>query len=280
MFAAAWAKITLKLEALVRKDTGMTFLNSSLRSRATSFGQAVLAAGAAALLGLSGAHAGSLNAYNPYSGREGGTTLWDSYYGGFNVGFGLEDSSMGLSGANLAGTRAIGAGTFPQSLDVTSDGFVAGGQIGVNTRFSGWVYGVELDMAFSGLSGSKSAGTANGFTVEQSVNWLSTLRGRVGVLVTPAMLVYATGGFAFGETELNASYATGQKSDTKISTGFAAGGGLEYAFNPWISLKGEYLYVDLGTHRLTVIDSLTTPALDVRTTNSSNLLRAGVNYKF
>ena len=38
---------------------------------------------------------------------------------------------------------------------------------------------------------------------EKNTDWLGTLRGRVGYLVTPKLLGYATGGFAFGGVSAN-----------------------------------------------------------------------------
>ena len=233
-----------------------------------AFGFAVIVAG---LVHAGAANARDLNAYNPYSGREGGHTLWDSYYGGFNVGFGFD-----TDGARLTPT----VGGFPASVPgIDNNGGVVGGQVGVNTRFSDWVYGVEFDFDYSSLGGNKSVARPAGgsLNIDRSTNYLATLRGRVGLLVSPATLVYGTGGFAFGETELSISYTgatTGQKSDSRFATGFAAGGGLEHAFNNHMSYKFEYLYVDLNKQ------TVGTPQLNVTSRNTSNLLRTGINVKF
>jgi outer membrane immunogenic protein len=37
--------------------------------------------------------------------------------------------------------------------------------------------------------------------VTKSIDWFGTVRGRVGFLVTPQWLLYATGGLAYGETK-------------------------------------------------------------------------------
>lgn len=246
-------------------------------NRSTFFGLAVLATGACAC--VTAATAADLNKYNPYSGRENGHTLWDSYYGGFNIGFGFDEEKVKVLPADATGAASLAAGTFPRLLTVANDGVVLGAQVGVNTRFSEWVYGVEWDVDYSSLSGSSSPAALK---VERSINWLSTLRGRVGLLVTPKTLVYGTAGFAFAETELSARFAgiaTGQKTDTKTTGGFAFGSGFEHIIHDGMSFKAEYIYVDLGTHTLN-LDTAANGALNVSVKNSANLLRAGINYKF
>jgi outer membrane immunogenic protein len=41
--------------------------------------------------------------------------------------------------------------------------------------------------------------------VSQQSTWFGTLRGRLGLLVTPTILVYGTGGLAYGQTETSFS---------------------------------------------------------------------------
>ena len=81
------------------------------------------------------------------------------------------------------------------------------------------------------------------------------MRGRVGLLVTPSALLYGTGGWAYGHTTSSASAAAfGLAAATSVGdekNGWTAGGGLEYAFNPWLSFKTEYLYLNLGTDGIT-----------------------------
>jgi outer membrane immunogenic protein len=106
------------------------------------------------------------------------------------------------------------------------------------------------------------------------INWLGTVRGRIGYAFD-RFLPYITGGVAFGgvrgayavTTPAGAFTATG--SDTNF--GWTLGGGLEYAFTPNLSLKAEYLYVDLG-------DVTPTPLHNVDVT--SHVVRAGLNFRF
>ena len=97
---------------------------------------------------------------------------------------------------------------------------------------------------------------------DKTIDWLSTLRGRVGYLITPSLLGYATGGLAFGgvtgQTSINqnlvstvpnlqASNAVGRYANVQV--GWTVGAGMEWMFSPDLSLKAEYLYYDLGEAR-------------------------------
>jgi outer membrane immunogenic protein len=141
------------------------------------------------------------------------------------------------------------------------------------------------------------------------VDYLGTVRGRVGYLVAPFFLAYANGGLAYGKISGSAGFATtnadfpsvfltetwgtaGSISSTRI--GWTAGGGFEWMLvNSW-SVKGEYLYYDLGSviHSLGVSGSVVLPgppqAGTLWFTNTSsasqrftgNIVRVGLNYKF
>ncbi len=148
-------------------------------------------------------------------------------------------------------------------------GFIGGGQVGYNYQFNNnFVAGVEADI--QGLTGSGS-GTSTGLgpgptgvqavttaQINQSLDYIGTIRGRIGYLVTPTLLIYGAGGLAYGGANLSASYnsvdiagiappgfGSSSYSDTRV--GFAAGAGGEWMFAPHWSAKLEYLYYDLGS---------------------------------
>ena len=41
--------------------------------------------------------------------------------------------------------------------------------------------------------------------MQAGLDWIGTVRGRVGYLVTPTILLFGTGGFAYGNTWANVS---------------------------------------------------------------------------
>ena len=63
--------------------------------------------------------------------------------------------------------------------------------------------------------------------------------------------------------------------------GYTVGGGLEYALNRNWSIKGEYLYYDLGSETLTA-SAIVGPAETVFFNHdaSGHIVRAGLNYRF
>ena len=159
---------------------------------------------------------------------------WTGLYIGAHAGYSRGSSSAALSDpATLAAS-----GTF--------SGTIGGVQAGYNVLMSsGLLLGVEADITFPNFLISNSVvsllATPQSDVTEQW-DYVATARGRVGYAAGP-WLAYATGGLAFaGERFLN-SPANG--SDEKVLNtrlGWAAGGGLEYAFAPHWSARLEYLY--------------------------------------
>ncbi len=173
--------------------------------------------------------------------------------------------------------------------------------------------GVEADI--QGVAGSHSssavasalfnpvlAGTGVQFaSVSKSLDYLGTVRGRLGYLVTPSLLVYGTGGLAYGGVNANtnifqaflppagaapAIFAAGAFSDTRV--GWTAGGGVEWMFWPNWSAKVEYLYYDLGnvTYGVPGLVNVLAGVLNYASVAQStsrfdgHVVRAGVNYHF
>lgn len=208
-------------------------------------------------------------------------------------------------------------GTFKAGNDV---GFIWGGQIGWNWQSQNWVFGVEADLhrmvgkkdgeGFgSGVVGpfSSVAGTIDRttFAISNELDYLGTVRGRIGWLWTPEVLVFATGGLAYGKASSSVSYVTtnpayptaflsptwssaGSFSDTRF--GWTIGGGAEWKLNRNWTASASYLFYDLGDARyaLPVTGSVVLPAgsrwfsqtSDVSTQFSGSIIRFGVNYLF
>jgi outer membrane immunogenic protein len=122
----------------------------------------------------------------------------------------------------------------------------------------------------------------------ERLDWFGTVRGRVGIAPINNLLLFGTGGFAYGRVEdaatllfippADGNYA-GMTSQTKV--GWTAGAGAEYAFWRNWSVKLEYLYVDLGATDVLMSDP-TRPgqSIDYRFQHRDNIVRVGVNYKW
>jgi outer membrane immunogenic protein len=167
-----------------------------------------------------------------------------------------------------------------------------------------WVVGVETDLQLSSYGGTAIASPVPNFplvpfttTLEQKNDWFGTFRARAGLLATANLLVYGTGGLAYGKTETSFStIASGSSfgtcradltctvgSSSANRAGWAAGGGLEWMFAPHWTLRGEYLFVDLGTQSVSVPSAnWAGPAngFTAATVFHENITRAAINYGF
>jgi outer membrane immunogenic protein len=174
---------------------------------------------------------------------------WTGFYVGINGGGGFGRSDV---------AAPFSTGTFNTS------GGVVGGTLGYNYQMGQAVFGLEADGDWTHLNGSAACALT---TCQTSNDWLATARGRLGYAVD-RFLPYVTGGAAFGDIKTN---VTGVGNATSTKAGWTLGGGVEAAIaGPW-SAKLEYLYVDLGRGG---------SVLGADSAFHTNLVRAGVNYKF
>ncbi len=132
--------------------------------------------------------------------------------------------------------------------DVDVDDIVGGATIGINlSAGSGFLLGIEADIS-SGPDGVTSQGTAGPFwscnsgACNADIEYFGTVRARLG-FTSGNMLIFATGGYAYGDVEGGILNSAQQGSGS--ASGWAAGLGIEGAWSQ-LSLKLEYLHVDLG----------------------------------
>jgi outer membrane immunogenic protein len=247
--------------------------------------------------------------------------LWTGFYVGLNAGYGFNqsDNVTTLGGPILVGPGANGV-AFANALGASSNsivplslnGFIGGGQVGYNWQLGErYVIGLEADI--QGLAGASNSGSVTGFnqitatnlyaataTASKSLDYLGTVRARVGFLFTPTLLVYATGGLAYGGTNLSTSFlgsdtlgttlaASGSSSYSDTGVGWTVGGGLEWLFQPRWSAKVEYLYYDLGsvsppgsvlTASTPAGVALGAAATQISARFNGQVIRAGLNYHF
>lgn len=207
---------------------------------------------------------------------------WTGFYVGANGGFGGNQFKYPFFVGAIPGL-GLGATTGTSTLD--SSGLFGGGQIGYNWQFAPtWVVGIEADFDGADIEG-RAATSANTFSgsVGSRLNWFGTVRGRVGFLVTPATLLYATGGWAYGHTTSSANAAafglSALASTGDNQNGWTAGGGIEYAVYPGLSVKTEYLYLDLGTNTITN-GALGGIPFSLSEKTTVHTVKLGINYKF
>ena len=103
-----------------------------------------------------------------------------------------------------------------------------------------------------------------------NLSWFGTVRGRLGWLILPSLLAYATGGFAYGESS--------PFSFNGMATGWTVGGELEYRFMRNWSAKLEVLHAELTASNNN--NGGWGWGYGGSRTASLNLARVGVNYHF
>ncbi len=218
--------------------------------------------------------------------------MWTGFYAGLNLGGGWRANNgvntlVPYADPALAGSLYLLPGGGNTSNN--SAGVVGGGQIGYNYQFgSSLVAGAEADIQGTSI-GSGGNGNfvsilpspfipgdvlvplASGNNVGLSMPWFGTVRGRLGFLITPTLLIYGTGGFAYGGVHVN------QTGFYNTRTGWTAGGGVEWMFMPHWSAKAEYLFVDLSSGGATGPFGF---EFGTHHHPQANIVRAGVNYHF
>ena len=258
---------------------------------------------ASALAGITAASAADLAA-RPYTKAPAPAAIvydWTGFYVGGNVGY-----SWGRAGNTATISNfATGAALFTANSSNNVDGVIGGGQIGYNWQSQNWVFGVEADIQGSGEKGSTSflcvaCGDTGGnitSTLTQKLNWFGTVRGRVGVLATPNVLFYGTGGLAYGEVDTGGSITGINLQGVPVTVafpgasstraGWTAGAGVEGRIAGNWTAKLEYLYMDLGTVNggpvattILVPPNRANAGASYSSHFTDNILRVGVNYRF
>jgi len=227
--------------------------------------------------------------------------MWTGFYAGLNAGynFGTNNNSYttGYGPGDLTASD-IYVFSYPMTgvglaqtgtASINQSGFIGGGQVGYNYQLQQkFVVGIEADIQGAGIGNSGgftgagvngttvsgvnfSANSAGQTSISSSVNWLGTVRGRLGYLLTPTLLAYGTGGLSYGgvKSSLSSNVYTsyigspnpdllfegsqtyiGNSATSQTLVGWNVGGGFEWMFTPNWSLKGEAIYWNLGNVNL------------------------------
>jgi outer membrane immunogenic protein len=256
------------------------------------------------------------------SAAPGLNTSWTGFYIGANGGYGWNNTDATVTPGD-PNTAVVNLGLVnvpPASTSFDTKGWFGGVQAGYNWQFNDkWVAGIETDFDGANIKGSGAAATTIAFgatpatfNASQKVEWFGTLRARLGYLATNNLLIFATGGLAYGKVVESAdvtlppgvsnstgnfgfAYACGgiyggptcfAGSDSRISAGWTVGGGAEYAFAHSVTFKLEYLYVNLGSSSFGIPAAIVTGGLTPSSLNAGfgdaafNVVRAGLNYRF
>jgi outer membrane immunogenic protein len=250
---------------------------------------------------------------------------WTGFYVGGNLGYGWNDPTVSESPGDPLTSFEYTPGhsiVDPASTSFDTRGWLGGIQAGYNWQFSEkWVAGVETDFDGANIKGGGSAPVLmtavpiDTLAASQKVAWFGTVRARLGYVPVNNLMVYATGGLAYGRIDesANVTISPGNAfgppdfgfaflcanpavagggptcfagSQSRTSVGWTAGGGVEAEIARNLTLKVEYLYVNMGGSTF----NLPTPSVDPSYSPSFlkasfgdaafNLVRVGANWRF
>jgi outer membrane immunogenic protein len=141
-------------------------------------------------------------------------------------------------------------------------GWVGGGQIGCDYQMGQFVFGIQGMFDAVNIKTDHTIPTAfappeTTFSYHTDIRSISSVTGRVGVTVTPAMLLYVKGGGAWKREDLSVfgdvPFQFLSETASVTFKGGTVGGGFEYGFAPNWSLFVEANYFDFGTTTVTFI---------------------------
>ncbi|MFC4172823.1 outer membrane protein [Microvirga sp. GCM10011540] len=185
-----------------------------------------------------------------------------------------------ISGSNTTGVSVGGTAGYNFQLGPNVVAGVEGDLSRANINRKSRLLGVDDDNGDLTVTTGKFA---------NKLEYFGTLRGRVGFLAMPSLLVYATGGLAYADVTHTTSGSSTDIDGTEVSFGsksskkwsYPVGAGVEYAHtNNW-SVKGEYLYVGLSDTKYPMHDLADGEAMAlVKEHNAFSTVRLGLNYRF
>jgi outer membrane immunogenic protein len=192
----------------------------------------------------------------------------------------------------------------PFSFTGTKTGATGGGFIGYRVQMGTMVVGIEGDANATSASSSYSYSDSNSFRTETFTGSVKqgadgSIRGRLGFLVTPWVLVYGTGGVAFGSVSGSYGYTahsssiccasvTGGGSWSTTRSGATGGAGIEAMITQQLAVRLEYRYTDFGRFDETVplttvcggVCSSPTSGASINLHPTFQAVRVGLGYNF
>lgn len=198
-------------------------------------------------------------------------------------------------GPSIRAPYAIDPAAVPGRLSPDGSGMVGGAQFGFNYQIGAIVIGAETDLSVTRLGGSQTVAASPGGTrfttrAENEVSMLGTVRARAGFVLGDVM-IYGSGGYAYGLVDQKGSIAPDNPATTSgaaasrsgLASGWALGGGVEYAIMPGMTLRLDYTHYDLGNQKLTLQDYTGLAPSQyaiMRARTAGDIVKAGFNFGF
>ena len=241
------------------------------------------------------------------------TGSWTGVYGGVNAGLGFGQDDLSYSANDEASAIMFQyppSGGSPLSGNLSVEGLLGGLQAGYNWQVGDrWVTGLEADFQATNIDGTRRDehelnSALDTFTsATEQLEAFGTFRARFGYLAKSNLLIYGTGGLAYGQVKLEGEYGVSdgngainsyppyifsceseacfKGSDSEWALGWTAGAGVEYAVGSNWTLSGEYLYLHLPTDPLEAEATHGNSSIDVDFGDMNvNLFRFKANYGF
>jgi len=183
------------------------------------------------------------------------TTDWSGFYAGVHGGY-------GTGVLNLDPEIALDIDADDVEEDVA--GWLIGGQIGYNFQADSLLFGIQSDIAWSGIAYDEDGDGEN-----DTIDWLGSTTGRVG-FVADSFVPYLKGGIAYA----GGTGHLGDEEDSQVHVGWTVGAGVEFALADNVTLFGEYNYYDLGAATY----EFTPGTVDVDA--QLHTIKAGINFGF
>ncbi|MDB5530367.1 MAG: porin family protein [Devosia sp.] len=202
------------------------------------------------------------------------TSDWTGFYAGV---FG------GVGGGSPDLTMTIPGGGPVLEFFGNSSGGLAGVQVGADYQIGDFVLGAVTDIAVSNIEARGGAAVPIVFGYESPLNYLGTVRGRIGFLPTDNLLAYVHGGLAYGQTspDVTVPPPAGADLDPVNRVGYTIGAGFEYKLTDNISVQTEYAYTNLGNASVSYTPFGGFPAgVDIKESYDFHTVKAGVNFRF
>jgi outer membrane immunogenic protein len=196
-------------------------------------------------------------------------------------------SHSGLAAGHTTWQDTVPLGTIDatmsgQTANTDMSGAIYGAQVGCSYQFSPLVIGLEGSVSASTLTGTNMDQFNATWTLRTKNDWIASITGRAGFAVD-RVLVYTRGGVAWAHNKFeieNTAILDGTPSTTRV--GWVIGSGIEWAFAPCWSVFLETDYYSFNGTNVSFAGDLInpTPAFTVKTTQTVETAKFGVNYRF
>lgn len=204
---------------------------------------------------------------------------WTGFYLGAHIGYGFGSTrhaalnSVAFDGSNPG-----------EAIRSSPRGVLGGIHFGYNWQSGNWLAGVEAELGYSGVSGSRIGSNFQGDVYGSTRYGFTAFIGpRLGIVADRA-LFYVKGGLAVATIRNIAADLDNSNTEmdpsstsrvTRTRAGWAIGGGVEYAFAPNWSARLEYLYSNFGSFTSSDISGGL-----YSHTNDVHAVKLGVSYLF